>query len=87
MPGYRSTYTETLALQHEVLSDAGHITIEDGFGPWPSMFDRYQRDGDQPDRDPEAPSRSSIFSISCEQNSKARSGAWRSIRSGVSVER
>ena len=48
---------------------------------------RYQRDGDQPDRDPEAPSRSSIFSISCEQNSKARSGAWGSIRSGVSVER
>jgi uncharacterized protein len=39
MTGYRSTYTEALGLQHEVIPGAGHITIEDGFGPWRPMLD------------------------------------------------
>jgi uncharacterized protein len=38
MAGYRSTYTGVLDLRHEVISGAGHITIEDGFGPWPPML-------------------------------------------------
>lgn len=39
MAGYRATYTDPLALRHEVIPGAGHITIDDGFGPWPSMLD------------------------------------------------
>jgi serine hydrolase len=39
MNGYRLTYTEALDLQHAVIPGAGHITIEDGYGPWPSMLD------------------------------------------------
>ena len=38
MAGYRSTYTGVLDLQHKVIHGAGHITIEDGFGPWPPML-------------------------------------------------
>jgi predicted alpha/beta hydrolase family esterase len=36
--GYQSTYTGALDLRHEVIRGAGHITIEDGFGPWPAML-------------------------------------------------
>jgi predicted alpha/beta hydrolase family esterase len=39
MTGYRTTYTQVLDLQHTVIPGAGHITIEDGYGPWPSMLD------------------------------------------------
>jgi predicted alpha/beta hydrolase family esterase len=38
MAGYRSTYTDALQLEHHVISGAGHITVEDGYGPWPAMF-------------------------------------------------
>jgi predicted alpha/beta hydrolase family esterase len=37
--GYRSTYTQALQLEHHVIRGAGHITIEDGYGPWPAMLD------------------------------------------------
>jgi hypothetical protein len=36
--GYRSTYTGVSDLRHEVISGAGHITIEDGFRPRPPML-------------------------------------------------
>jgi predicted alpha/beta hydrolase family esterase len=36
---YRSTYTAPLDLRHELIPGVGHITIEDGFGPWSSMLD------------------------------------------------
>src|SRR5262249_4354108 len=37
---YRSTYIGPLELRHELIPGAGHITIEDGFGGWPSILDR-----------------------------------------------
>lgn len=38
LDGYRSTYTESLGLEHDVIPGGGHITIEDGYGPWPAML-------------------------------------------------
>jgi predicted alpha/beta hydrolase family esterase len=35
---YRSIYTDALGLDHHVIPGAGHITIEDGYGPWPAML-------------------------------------------------
>lgn len=35
---YRSIYTDALGLEHHVIPGAGHITIEDGYGPWPAIL-------------------------------------------------
>lgn len=32
-------YGEPLALDSEVLFGTGHLTVEDGFGPWPAVLD------------------------------------------------
>jgi predicted alpha/beta hydrolase family esterase len=45
MEGYRRVYTAALGLEHFVIPDAGHIALEDGFGPWPSIL-RWCLDGE-----------------------------------------
>ena len=35
---YKAIYTEALGLDHHVIPGAGHLTIEDGYGPWPDML-------------------------------------------------
>jgi uncharacterized protein len=35
---YRTIYTGVLGLRHEIINDAGHISIDDGYGPWPAML-------------------------------------------------
>jgi predicted alpha/beta hydrolase family esterase len=37
--GARTTYAEPLGAQIDVVPGAGHITAEDGYGPWPSLFE------------------------------------------------
>jgi len=37
--GYRNVYTEALGLERHVVPGAGHIAIEDGYGPWPAILD------------------------------------------------
>ncbi len=36
---YKSIYTRNLGLEHHVIGGAGHISIADGYGPWPSILD------------------------------------------------
>jgi predicted alpha/beta hydrolase family esterase len=38
LEGYRSIYTEALGFEHHVIPGAGHITVEDGYGPWPAIL-------------------------------------------------
>ncbi len=38
MEGYRSVYTDALGLWHEIVPDAGHLSVDEGFGPWPAML-------------------------------------------------
>jgi predicted alpha/beta hydrolase family esterase len=38
-PMYRSVYTDALGLAHEVISGAGHLSIDDGYGAWPAMLE------------------------------------------------
>jgi len=35
----KSTYTDALGLDHHIILQAGHIAIEDGYGPWPAILD------------------------------------------------
>jgi predicted alpha/beta hydrolase family esterase len=37
--GYRSVYTGALGLEHHVIPGAGHLSIEEGYGPWPAILD------------------------------------------------
>jgi predicted alpha/beta hydrolase family esterase len=39
LEGYRSVYTDALGLEHHIIRGAGHIAIEDGYGPWPAILD------------------------------------------------
>jgi len=39
LEGYRSTYTDVLGLDHTVIPGAGHISVDEGYGPWPAMLD------------------------------------------------
>jgi predicted alpha/beta hydrolase family esterase len=39
LEGYRAVYTEALGLDHQVIPGAGHISIDDGYGPWPAILD------------------------------------------------
>lgn len=39
LEGYRATYTHALGLEHRIIPGAGHIAIEDGYGPWPAILD------------------------------------------------
>lgn len=39
LAGYRSIYTDALGLTQDVIPGAGHISIDDGYGPWPAMLD------------------------------------------------
>jgi predicted alpha/beta hydrolase family esterase len=39
LEGYRSVYTDALALEHHIIPGAGHIAIEDGYGPWPAILE------------------------------------------------
>jgi len=36
---YKSIYTEALGIEHHIIPGAGHISIEDGYGPWPAILD------------------------------------------------
>lgn len=36
---YKSIYTDALGLEHYVIPGAGHITIEDGYGPWSAILE------------------------------------------------
>jgi uncharacterized protein len=36
---YRSVYTERLGLRHQIIAGAGHISIAEGYGPWPSILE------------------------------------------------
>jgi uncharacterized protein len=36
---YKSIYTDTLGIAHHVVPGAGHISIDDGYGPWPAILD------------------------------------------------
>jgi predicted alpha/beta hydrolase family esterase len=38
-PGARATYAEPLGAELAVVAGAGHITPEEGFGPWPAMLE------------------------------------------------
>lgn len=38
-PGARKTYAEPLATDLVVVTGAGHITPDEGFGPWPAMLE------------------------------------------------
>lgn len=35
---YKGIYTDALGLQHHVISGAGHISVDDGYGPWPDIL-------------------------------------------------
>lgn len=35
---YRQIFTDALGLQNEVIPGAGHIAIEDGYGPWAAIL-------------------------------------------------
>jgi hypothetical protein len=37
--GYRSVYTDALGLEHHIIPGAGHIAIEEGYGPWPAILE------------------------------------------------
>jgi predicted alpha/beta hydrolase family esterase len=39
LEAYKSIYTEALGLEHQLIRGAGHISIEDGYGPWPTILD------------------------------------------------
>ncbi len=39
LDAYRSIYTDALGLEHHVVPSAGHISIDDGYGPWPAILD------------------------------------------------
>jgi predicted alpha/beta hydrolase family esterase len=43
---YRAVYTDALGLHHRVLPGAGHVSIEDGFGPWPAVLNWCLQAGD-----------------------------------------
>ena len=36
---YRSTYTASLGLDHEIVPGAGHISVDEGYGPWPAILE------------------------------------------------
>jgi predicted alpha/beta hydrolase family esterase len=36
--GYKATYTDAIGLRHHIVPGAGHIAVEDGFGPWPAVL-------------------------------------------------
>lgn len=36
--GYRATYTDALGLAHYIIPRGGHISIDEGYGPWPAML-------------------------------------------------
>jgi predicted alpha/beta hydrolase family esterase len=38
LDAYKAIYTEALGLPQRVIPGAGHITIEDGYGPWPGIL-------------------------------------------------
>lgn len=35
---YRALYTDALGLNHVVIPGGGHISISDGYGPWPAIL-------------------------------------------------
>jgi serine hydrolase len=37
--GCRSLYTAPLGLEHVVIPGAGHLSIADGYGPWPAVLE------------------------------------------------
>jgi predicted alpha/beta hydrolase family esterase len=39
LDAYKSIYTDTLGIAHHVVPGAGHISIDDGYGPWPAILD------------------------------------------------
>jgi predicted alpha/beta hydrolase family esterase len=39
MEAYRSTYTDALGLEHQIIPGAGHISIDEGYGPWPAILE------------------------------------------------
>lgn len=39
LEGYQATYTSALGLEHHVIGDAGHLAVDDGYGPWPAILD------------------------------------------------
>jgi len=39
LDAYKATYTEPLGLDHQIVPGAGHISIGEGYGPWPAILD------------------------------------------------
>src|SRR5207302_9014987 len=38
LEAYRETYTKVLGLEHHVIRGAGHLSVDDGYGPWPAIL-------------------------------------------------
>jgi uncharacterized protein len=36
---YRLIYTATLRLDHQIIKGAGHVSVAEGYGPWPSVLE------------------------------------------------
>jgi len=39
LDAYKSIYTDALGIEHRVVPGAGHISIDEGYGPWPAILD------------------------------------------------
>lgn len=39
LDAYTSVYTEALGLAHYVVPGAGHLSVDDGYGPWPAIYE------------------------------------------------
>jgi serine hydrolase len=48
LDAYKAIYTDALGLEHHILPGAGHISIDDGYGPWPEILDWCISDGAGP---------------------------------------
>jgi len=36
---YKAIYTGALGLDHHIIEGAGHLSIDDGYGPWPAILE------------------------------------------------
>jgi hypothetical protein len=39
LEGYQATYTDALGLDHVVIPGAGHLSMDEGYGPWPAILE------------------------------------------------
>ena len=38
LDAYKSIFTDDLEMEHQVLRGAGHISVDEGYGPWPAIL-------------------------------------------------